>query len=450
MRADQAETSPGLRFAWAGGLLLALVAAGCELLDFGTEPAREDPVTDDRIQDFDPNAPAPPPVPRPEPVLAPELAPEPEVDGGAAPGPGPGAEPAAPPDAAEPPRERPACSLLLTGSLRNQARLVELAFDPGAGKYTAQASADLAGVELVAVGAGAVYVTSGKRLLRLGSHLEVTASLDLEAAPAALAADDRRVVVAVGGSLVVLDPDLAVQGQCPLECGSRNACHGILLHQDLALALDDEDRLACVFRVDLASPREPKVLDRIRFTSANTHLQLQWVEPARERWTVLVSGSSSSGSAQKLASYPLDLGSKLLGEQTLGVFPRGKPARSDRLLVATSRPPWLAVVQDPKGKLHLASFAPGAKGIALKRLLPLDRGAPRGPAARVLLAGEGSCALVVVSSPPELRVMTTAPKPRQVLRQDLSGLLSQVTAMAPLGPTTERCPALEPLKGPGR
>jgi hypothetical protein len=426
--------------------LLALLAVGCDLLDLEAEPPREAPGTNDHIQDFDPNAPAPPPVPRPQPELAPELQPEPEPDAGSAPEPDAGSapEPEGPPAAAEPPRERPACSLLLAGSLGAQDRLVELAFDPGVGKYMAQASADLEGVEHVAVGAGSIYVSAGKRLLKLGTHLEVTASFDLEAAPAALAADDRRVVVSAGGALVVLDPDLAVQGQCPLECGPRKDGHDILLHHDLALVLDNIVQPVCIFRVDLRSSGEPKVLERIQYTQVNPHLERQWIEPARDLWTILNSSSHRNGSFQTIASYPLLQGSKLLKQQTLGVFTRGKPSRSDRLLTATSRPPLLALIQDPKGKQYLARLAVGAKGVALQRLLPLEGRDPRYTAEH--LASQGGCAFVIGSNPPELQILTTGPKPRRILRQGLAEHLSLVDAILPLDPEAERCPVLRPPK----
>lgn len=202
-------------------------------------------------------------------------------------------------------------SLLIAVAHRRGVALVDLAI--GAGGASVRASLDLSGAIGLARISGSLFALvddAAPRVIKLDDRLSILNEKKLRSA-GSIAADDARVCLGADGALIVLDPKLAELGRAALIpdwplAHDKNA-HDIMLHGDTAYLLDNIEQPVYVFRVDIAHPANPRIVERREWSDTYAHLSAQWLVPDENKWLVAMTVSGMFGEEHRLYEFGPDL-----------------------------------------------------------------------------------------------------------------------------------------------
>ncbi|MCA9521217.1 MAG: hypothetical protein KC609_09600 [Myxococcales bacterium] len=167
-------------------------------------------------------------------------------------------------------------------------------------------------------------------------------------------------LVALGGRLLVLDRSFHEIAALRLLKSDHKSAHALLVNGTVAYVLDNIYQPIWAFRVGLANPRKPTVLQTIDFSGVNVHLSAQLVLRKRQLWTIVRDQSVLSGMSQQLFHYDLaTTGAPRIGTQTLFSYSRRfrKLLRADwnrRLLALTPLGRLALIVTYGSGTVELA------------------------------------------------------------------------------------------------
>jgi len=202
-------------------------------------------------------------------------------------------------------------SIIIAVAHRTGVALVDVAIDAGA--VSVRASLDCTGVIALAHGGGCLYALiddAALRVISLDGRLSIVAEKKLRSA-GSIAADDARVCIGADGALIVLGLDLSERGRVTLIpdwplAHDKNA-HHIILHKDTAYLLDNIEQPVYVFRVDIADPARPRIIERREWSDTYAHLAAQWLFPDEEKWIVAMTTSGMFGEEHRLYEFGPDL-----------------------------------------------------------------------------------------------------------------------------------------------
>ncbi len=150
---------------------------------------------------------------------------------------------------------------------------------------------------------GTALVRTSRALLLLDRNFEThvawkTRSSELRTGAFTLWND--RILLAAEGCLIVLDATFRETGRVSLGLGPYKNGHDILMHGNEALILDNRARPIYLFRVDLATPEKPVILQSIQDYVVNGHLLYHWTDPKAGFWGVIRSSSGRGNSSQQV------------------------------------------------------------------------------------------------------------------------------------------------------
>jgi len=202
-------------------------------------------------------------------------------------------------------------SIIIAVAHRTGVALVDVAIDAGA--VSVRASLDCTGVIALAHGGGCLYALvddAAPRVIRLNGRCSIVAEKKLRSA-GSIAADDACVCLGADGVLIVLGLDLSERGRVTLIpdwplTHDKNA-HHIILHKDTAYLLDNIEQPVYVFRVDIADPARPRIVERHEWSDTYAHLAAQWLFPDEEKWIVAMTTSGMFGEEHRLYEFGPDL-----------------------------------------------------------------------------------------------------------------------------------------------